>query len=30
MEFTEWQFWKAVAIIVIVAVVGFWKGLTGR
>lgn len=30
MEFTEFMIWKAVAIIAVVIVVQFWRGLTGR
>lgn len=30
MEFTDYMMWKALIILVIVAIVGFIKGLTGR
>lgn len=30
MEFTEFMLWKAVALLVVIAIVGFWRGITGR
>lgn len=30
MEFTDYLIWKAVAVLVVVAVYEFWKGFTGR
>ena len=30
MEFTDYLFWKAVAVVVVVAVVEFYKGFTGQ
>lgn len=30
MEFTEFMLWKAGALLVVIAIVGFWKGFTGR
>jgi len=30
MEFTDYLIWKAVAIVVVVAVYQFWLGLNGK
>jgi hypothetical protein len=30
MEITDWMLWKGIAIVVVVAIVGFWRGFTGR
>ena len=30
MEFTDFQIWKGIAIVVLIAIYGFWKGFTGR
>lgn len=30
MDYIEYKIWKAVALLVVIAIVGFWKGFTGR
>jgi hypothetical protein len=30
MDYIEFKLWKAAVFLVIVAIVGFWKGFTGR
>jgi len=30
MEYIEFKIWKAVILLIIIAIVGFIKGLTGR
>lgn len=30
MDYLEFKLWKALAILVVIAVVSFWRGLTGR
>jgi hypothetical protein len=30
LEFTDWMLLKAAAFLVVIAVVGFWQGFTGR
>lgn len=30
MEFTDFMLWKAIAIVVVAAIYGFYLGITGR
>jgi hypothetical protein len=30
MDYIEFRYWVAGAVLVVIAIYGFWKGLTGR